>query len=238
MINFAHRGNSSEFPENTILSFKEAVKANADAIELDVHKTKDNKLVVIHDEEVDRTFLGRGYVKDYTLTQIKSLKCRKYNFRNNDECIIPTLEEVLELIKYTPLSLNIEIKNDKVNYENIEEDVINLINKYDMKKRVIISSFNHKALLKCKEIDDEIETGMLYDSPIPNLFKYAKEHKVNALHPSFFCIREDIIKEAHKNNLKVNVYTINIVEIMKLLMKWDIDGIITDCPKKLEKLLR
>lgn len=238
MINFAHRGNSSTFPENTMLAFKDAIKVGADAIELDVHKTKDNKLVVIHDEEVHRTFLGRGYVKDYTLSQIKSLKCRKNKFRNNNECIVPTLEEVFELIKDTNLLLNIEIKNDKIHYDKIEEDVINLIHKYNMSKRIIISSFNHESLLKCKEIDEKIETGMLYNSPINNLFEYAKNHKVNALHPSFFCLREDIIKEAHKNNLKVNVYTINISEIMMLLMKWNIDGIITDCPIKLKKIMK
>ena len=79
MLNFAHRGASKYFPENTILAFKEAIKANANGIELDVHKTKDNILVVIHDEDIQRTFKGKGLVKDMTLKELRSFKCRNIN---------------------------------------------------------------------------------------------------------------------------------------------------------------
>lgn len=236
MINFAHRGDSSNFPENTMLSFKEAIKKGADGIELDVHKTRDNELVVIHDETVDRTYLGRGYVKDYSLKELSVLKSRSRKFRNNKECYIPTLIEVLELIKDTGLILNIEIKNDLIKYNNIEEDVIELVKKYQMMDRVIISSFNHESLLKCKEICSEIKTGMLYSSQIENFDAYVKKYKVDALHPSFFLVSEEYIKQAHQNNLQVNVYTVNIPELMKMLIRWDIDGIITDCPSILREI--
>ena len=94
MINFAHRGASKYFPENTILAFKEAIKTGATGIELDVHKTKDNILVVIHDEDIQRTFKGKGLVKDMTLKELRSFKCRNINFEENLECRLPTLEDV------------------------------------------------------------------------------------------------------------------------------------------------
>ena len=116
MINFAHRGASSEYPENTMLAFEEAVRIGADGIELDVHKSSDGKLIVIHDEDVRRTHLGNGLVKDFTLKEIKTFKCRKKIFRDNDKALIPTLNEVLELLKNTSLLLNIEL--NKINEEN------------------------------------------------------------------------------------------------------------------------
>ena len=126
---FAHRGESWFYPENTILSFKKGILSNCDGIELDVHKTKDNKLVVIHDEKVDRTYFGNGYIKDYTLKELQRLKNRNLLFYFNKETYIPILEEVLSLVKKSKVFLNIEIKNNKIEYKNIEEDVINLIKK-------------------------------------------------------------------------------------------------------------
>ena len=98
MINFAHRGASRYYPENTILSLKEGIKGGANGLEIDVHKTKDNELVVIHDEDIERTFKGKGLVKDMTLEELKAFKCRNKNFEDNIECKIPTLKEVLELV--------------------------------------------------------------------------------------------------------------------------------------------
>ena len=116
MINYAHRGYSCRYPENTMLAFKQAIKAGASGIELDVHKTKDNKLVVIHDEKIDRTYFGNGYVKDYTLAKLSKLKNRDLLHTCNKYVYIPELEEVLNLIRNKDIILNIEIKNNKINY--------------------------------------------------------------------------------------------------------------------------
>ncbi len=132
MINFAHRGASKYFPENTILSLKEGIKSGANGLEIDVHKTKDNELVVIHDEDIQRTFKGKGLVKDMTLEELRNFKCRNKNFEGNLECRIPTLEEVLDLIKDINIVLNIELKTDEIHYEGIENDVIELVNRYGL----------------------------------------------------------------------------------------------------------
>lgn len=108
---FAHRGYSGKYPENTILAFKKALDIGVDGIELDVHKSKDGKLVVIHDEDIKRTFDGEGLIKDYTLKELQDFKCKDLKFFNNEECKICTLEDVIKLIKNENITLNIEAKS-------------------------------------------------------------------------------------------------------------------------------
>jgi len=123
---FAHRGASGDYPENTILSFKKALDLNVYGLELDVHKCMDGNLVVIHDEDIQRTFKGKGLVKDYTLRELKKFDCRKFEFIKNLDCKIPTLREVFELIKDIDIILNIEAKTDLIHYD-LEQDILNLI---------------------------------------------------------------------------------------------------------------
>lgn len=237
MINFAHRGASSDYPENTILAFSEAIKLGAQGIELDVHKSKDNKLVVIHDEDVERTFLGRGLVKDYTLKELKQFKCRKLMFRDNKGCGIPTLEEVLELFIGNNVFLNIELKTDIIQYKDIEKDVIDLIYKYNMKDRILLSSFNHESIVKCKDIDSDILTAALYETEIDDIITYAKSLKVDAINPDLRLVSEELIEKAHNNGLKVNVYTVNTPIHMRMLIKANVDGIFTDSFHLLKEII-
>jgi glycerophosphoryl diester phosphodiesterase len=116
---FGHRGSMGTMPENTLLGFSHALDCGVDGIELDVQLTKDGELVVIHDEKIDRTTDGTGYVKDYTLHELKQFSAGvKFSdlelFDKNVWCLerIPTLEEVLELITPYQIELNIELKTN------------------------------------------------------------------------------------------------------------------------------
>jgi glycerophosphoryl diester phosphodiesterase len=238
MINFAHRGASKYYPENTILSIKEGIKAGAEGIEIDVHKTKDNRLVVIHDEDIERTFKGKGLVKDYTLAKLKEFKCRNKVFQENLDCRIPTLEEVLEIIKVAGIMLNIELKTDEIHYEGIEKDVIDLVNKYDLKDKVILSSFNHESIKMVRQIDSEIKTGLLYEKPIKDIIKYAKIFGAYAIHPDKRLVTEELLREAIKNNIKVNIYTVNSPIIMRKLIKAGANGLFTDYPDLLNEIIK
>ena len=228
MINFAHRGASGDYPENTLLAFEEGIKCGASGIELDVHKTKDNKIVVIHDEDIERTFKGKGLVKDFTLNELKEFNPRKELFKNFKTSKIPTLEEVL----------NIELKTDEIHYEGIEEDVINLINKYKMNNKVIISSFNPKSIKICKEINEEIKTGLLYYKPMEDVIEFAKSLKADAIHPDLRLVSKELIDEAHKNNLEVNVYTVDAPIYMRKLIEAKADGIFTNYPALLDEIMK
>lgn len=238
MINFAHRGASFDYPENTILSLKEGIKSGANGLEIDVHKTKDNKLVVIHDEDIERTYLGKGLVKDFTLDELRKFKNRKKLFRDNVECNIPTLEEVLELIKGKDITLNIELKTDEIHYKGIEENVISLINEYKLNKQIILSSFNHDSIKIAKGLDSSIKTGILYYKPIEDVINYAKSLGVDAIHPDLSLVSRELIQEAHNNNLKVNIYTVNNPIYMRLLIKNKADGLFTDYPELLNEILK
>lgn len=237
MINFAHRGASGDYPENTLLAFKEGIKRGGNGIELDVHKTKDSELVVIHDEDVERTMQSKGLIKDLTLAEIRQLKCKKALFANHEECRIPTLDEVLKLVKDQEIVVNIELKTDVISYSGIEEDVIKLIQHYGIKNKTLISSFNPQSLKKCKEIDSTIKTGFLYYRPMDDVIQYAKVLQVDAIHPGLNGVTEDLIIEAHKNQLKVNVYTVNSPTHMRRLIDAGVDGIFTDYPKLLTEIL-
>ena len=237
MINFAHRGASKYYPENTILAIKEGIKTKATGLEIDVHKSKDNKLVVIHDEDIERTFIGKGLVKDYTLQELKSFKCRNKNFEDNLECRIPTLEEVLELVKESNIILNIELKTDEIHYDGIERDVIDLVNKYNLKNRIILSSFNHESIRICREIDSKIKTGLLYSKPIEDIVNYAKSFGANAIHPDIRLVSEGLIREAKKNNIEVNIYTVNSPILMRRLIAAEVSGVFTDYPDLLSEII-
>lgn len=154
-----HRGYSSRYPENTILAFQKAVESGADGVELDVHLTRDGEVVVIHDERVDRTTDGVGYVKDHSLAELRRLNAA-YGWRTAPQRI-PTLEEYLELIAPTGMKSNIELKTGLFDYEGMEEKVWNQICRFGLENRVILSSFHAQTLLRVKALAPEAPCGLL-----------------------------------------------------------------------------
>ena len=135
---WAHRGCSQRNPENTLLAFERAMELDGlEGIELDVQMTKDGRLVVIHDESVDRTTEGIGFVRDYTLSELKRL----HIYADSRQCQkIPTLEEVFDLTEQRlkkGLKLNIELKNGICAYNGMEEKVVNLVHKRGLLKKIV-----------------------------------------------------------------------------------------------------
>lgn len=238
---FAHRGASGDYPENTLLSFKKAIDLGITSIELDVHKSIDESLVVIHDEDIERTFKGRGLVKDYSLAELQSFNCRRFEFVDNPYCKIPTLREILELIKNKDIFLNIEAKTDLIHYD-LEQDVINLINEYDLKDNILISSFNYDCISNFKYIDKSIKYGALYGSEsdyieYQSIVKHALNLDIYSINLSAKLVNKDIVDLAHKNNLKVFVYTINTPLSMRKMIDYGVDGIFTDFPDLMREVL-
>ncbi|MCR1933825.1 glycerophosphodiester phosphodiesterase [Clostridium tepidum] len=237
MLRTINLGASAYAPENTMSAFKKAIDMNADGIELDVHLSKDGHIVIIHDEKVDRTTNGKGEVKNFTLDELKKLDA---GFWFSDEYKgekIPTLEEVLNLINNTDIYLNIEIKAGYRFYPNIEEKVIDMVKKYKMLDRVIISSFDHYSLVRVKEINSNIKTGMLYEAALYEPWDYARSIKVEALHPNYITLTKEFIDKASINNLEVNPYTVNDETDMEALIKSKVTSVITNYPDKAYKII-
>ena len=159
---WAHRGCSMMNPENTLLAFKKAAELEGiTGIEFDVQLTKDNEIVVIHDERVDRTTDGTGYVQEYTLNELKQL-----SISGDDEIHrIPTLRETFELLapycKGKGLRLNIELKNSEIRYEGMEQKVIDMVSEFNLEDYVVYSSFNHDSIGLVRQLKDDADVAYL-----------------------------------------------------------------------------
>ena len=229
---YAHRGNSGFFPENTMYAFKKSLDLGIYGIEIDVQKTKDGILVVHHDETLGRMFDGKGSIKKSTFEQLRELNLKDEELKNKADCKIPTLEEVLEFIKDTDLTLNIEIKNNKVRYKNIEKDILDIVKQYEMEDKVVISSFNYKSLKRISKLNSKVKTAYLVG---PLTFKRRNLKKI--LKICCDVVNKEFVAEAHKRGLLVQVYTVNSVTIMKKLIKLKVDGVFTNYPKIINTLV-
>ncbi|MCI6276602.1 MAG: glycerophosphodiester phosphodiesterase [Clostridium sp.] len=237
-LNIAHRGFSGMYPENTMLAFREAMKAGCHGIETDVQMSKDGVLVICHDELLDRTSNGTGLLKDYTYDELLNFDFGiKFSPEFQGEKI-PTLEELLQFAKENHIFLNLELKNGLFPYNGIEKKVIELIYKYDFKDSVILSSFNHFSMIKCKDIDSSIKTGLLYEGTFVDIEKYCKNIGADALHPQYFSLLDaELTKKIQDEGIMINTYTVNHEIHMEALLDLKVNAIITNYPDKLSKIM-
>jgi len=237
VLNYAHRGASGYFPENTMLAFVKAVEMGCDGIETDVQMTKDGVLVLVHDERVDRTTNGSGLVKDYSYAELCRLDAGLWYGARFAGAKIPMAQELLLLTRDTGISIDFEIKNGVIQYEGIEEKLIDLIYCYGWQERVILSSFNHYSMVHCKEIAPDLKTGLLYMEGLYRPSLYARTARADALHPYFYAVNEEIIREAHSGGLSVNTFTVNDPATMRRFVRMGVDGIITNYPNRLRSII-
>jgi len=228
----AHRGYAAKFPENTMIAFQEAEKAKADGIELDVQLTKDGQLVVIHDEKIDRTTDGNGYVKDYLYEELKDFDAGVLKPSLKIKSSIPTLEEVLEWLKSNSLTCNIELKNGIFRYEGMEEKVVQLVRHYDLSERIVISSFNHYSIVHCYRLAPEIEIAPLLSDGLYMPWVYASSIQAKGFHPHYLAAPEEIIRQSLHAGIHVRPYTVNKKEVMQKLIEVGCTAFITDEPKE------
>lgn len=226
---YGHRGASGYAPENTLEAFRLAMEMGADGFELDVHMSRDGELVVIHDESVDRTTNGTGFVKDLTLAQLKALDaCNGMDAYRGAK--IPTLAEVYDLIRNTHHIVNVEIKTDECFYPQIEEKCLALAKKKGVEERIIYSSFNHYTLMRMRQLKPDVKLGMLFGDIMVKPWEYAKQLSVDYLHPMKMNIYVPGFAEGtYDVGYGINMWTINDPETMAQCLKQNA-GIITNYP--------
>lgn len=227
---WAHRGASAQAPENTLSAFERAIDEGADGIELDVQLTSDGQIVVCHDERIDRTADAKGFIKDYSLEELK-----KMDFSNEMSDFsgerIPTLSEVMDLIRPTNLTINIELKTGIFFYPGIEEKVDKAVKDAGFQDRVIYSSFNHYSARKMAEIDRGNLIAFLTSDGIIDLPSYAAGYGVKAVHPAGYTILyPGFMDECRRLGLDVNVWTVNEPEHIRMCQKAGVHAIITNYP--------
>lgn len=228
----AHRGYSGKYPENTMLSFQKAVEAGCDGIELDVQTTKDGVVVVIHDERVDRTTDGEGFVKDYTFEEIRKLNAAKLFPHVTDFEPVPSLEEYCAWMAQNNIFTNIEIKTGVYYYEDVEKKTVEIVKKYGLEDRIIYSSFNHMSLEKVRRLQPEASCGALIGgNGLGNAGYYCASCGLEYYHPSYKTLNDQVIENCRAHGIKLNVWTVNDMAELEKLYAWDCCGVITNFPQ-------
>ncbi len=222
MLKIGHRGAMGYEPENTLLSFQRALDLKVDAVELDVHRCQTGELVIIHDDKVNRTTNGKGYVAEKTFDELRLLDAGKGQK-------IPTLEEVLDLVDKKAI-VNIELKGT-----GTAEPVSKIIRKYIQKKGwqlnfFLVSSFNYYELQKFHQFAPEISIGILISEvPLENV-EFTGKADVSSVHVCAKVIDRKFIEDAHQRGMKVFVWTVNHPQEIKRVKTLGVDGIFSDFP--------
>ncbi len=232
MLILGHRGARGHAPENTMASFQAALDMGADGIELDVQMTKDGKVVVCHDHSLERTSNGSGWLVEHTREELRALDFGSWFSPQFAGEKIPTLREVLQWAAPTRLIVNVEIKNGPVIYEGIEEKVSALIRECRMVDRVIVSSFYHPSLLKMKQLDPMIKTGLLYASRPVDPWLQLRVTDTDNLHPLWHYVDAAWASGTRPHGAKIFTWTINELRDWEHIKNMGVDGIMTDYPDR------
>ncbi|WP_313894223.1 glycerophosphodiester phosphodiesterase [Psychrobacillus sp.] len=234
---YAHRGSSGTHPENTIAAFEAAANLPVHGVEFDVHMTKDGELVVIHDESIDRTSNGTGFVKDMLLAELKSYDYGMWFSADFTGQTIPTLSETLHIFKDTRHHLNIELKSDIFPYEGMEQKVLQLLKEYGLEHRVVISSFNHEMVRSFKQLAPQIETAILFMEVMIAPHEYANVVGADALHAFFPTALRPMGRDIVTSGKQLRVFTINEEVYAGMLKSVGVHAIFTDFPERMYKYL-
>jgi glycerophosphoryl diester phosphodiesterase len=217
-LKVGHRGAKAYETENTLESFRKAIELGVNAIELDVRQSGDEKLIISHNENLKKVFGKDRQVNMATLEELKQLSAGR----------VPTIEEALVCIDKKVDKILVELKET-----GYEKKVLDAIKKQRLKDRVIIVSFHEESLAAVKNLDSEIETGLIYAkfrSKIKNPVQAALKLNARYLVPLYRFVHTKDIEKAHENNLKVIVWTINTREEARQYIAKGVDGIASDKP--------
>ena len=230
---FAHRGYSALYPENTLLAFSKAIEAGCDGIELDVHLTKDGEIAVIHDEDVRRTTDGAGLVADMTLSELKSLSAGRGER-------VPLLAEYFDIAGRADIITNIELKTDVIQYEGLEEKVVELVLQRGLSGKVIFSSFHLPSVDRVMRLAPGMLCGYLF-SPALGLDWEAiaarmRDNGVKFVHPNVRLVSKGFLAVARKYSIPFGVWTVNNVKSIRKMVEYGAYSVFTDDPTLLRQL--
>ncbi len=239
----AHKGAAGLAPENTMAAFEMALDMGVDMIELDVRHTKDEEIIVFHDQNLDRTTNGKGDVHDYTLEEIKQLDAGSWFDPKFSDQKVPTLKEVLDLVDGRCKVL-IEIKHmNHPHYHDFADKLVDIVreekNGFDW---VILQSYEDRYLEEAHAYDSRIETKKMligedsapliafYVETRVHLGRSEKEEQLSTLNPHYTTLSPRRVFRMHARGFKVFTYPVNTREEMIKMLNMGVDGIITDFP--------
>ncbi|HSG45995.1 MAG TPA: glycerophosphodiester phosphodiesterase [Anaerolineales bacterium] len=250
----AHQGGDGVWPGNTLYAFEKAVETGADILEMDAHIAKDGHIVLMHDETVDDTTDGTGFIEEMTLDELKELDAG-YDWSNDggqtfpyrgQGVQVPALEELFQ--KFPQMHYAIEIK---LTENPVDETLCALIRQYNMQNRVLVASFHDEAMQAFRETCPEVATSASRGE-VTKFVLLGKVFLSGLVNPAYESIQppfdpeesmnipimtKRFIREAHAKNIKVEPWTVDDPELMKQYIEWGVDGIITDRPDLMVEIL-
>lgn len=229
----AHRGLSADAPENTLYAFSDAISVGADFIELDVQQTRDGVLVVMHDSNLKRTTGVNKDIWDVDYADIQNLDAGSWFDPAYANARIPTLEETLQFVDKRA-KLNIEIKPTKHSSDTLEQDVAELITRYQYTDACYVTSFSYGSLKKVKEANPEIHTGYLMSVAYGQFYslKYADAFSLNKVF-----VTSQVVNAAHQQGKQIFAWTVNSMSEVRSLCNLHVDSIITDDPVMVQNVI-
>lgn len=229
----AHRGLSADAPENTLYAFSDAISVGADFIELDVQQTRDGVLVVMHDSNLKRTTGVNKDIWDVDYADIQNLDAGSWFDPAYANARIPTLEETLQFVDKRA-KLNIEIKPTKHGSDTLEQDVAELITRYQYTDACYVTSFSYGSLKKVKEANPEIRTGYLMSVAYGQFYslKYADAFSLNKVF-----VTSQVVNAAHQQGKQIFAWTVNSMSEVRSRCNLHVDSIITDDPVMVQNVI-
>ncbi len=220
-----HRGAAKLAPENTLKSIQVALELGVDQIEIDVHLSRDNALVVIHDEKVDRTTNGTGYVRDLTLAKLRQLDAGQGEK-------IPTLEEVVDFVNGRA-RLQVELKG-----LGTTEPVIDLLTRYGKPEQFLLTSFRHAMVQKAKALNPAFETAVLLSSLPVRLPQVIADANADGVSLHFRYLSPEVVEQVHQAGYKIRAWNPDTAEEIEPIIMMRPDAIGSNRPDILLQLLR
>lgn len=239
-FNFGHRGAKGLAPENTLSAFRAGLAAGADGVEFDVQRTADGHLVVFHDDDLKRIAGVSGRIVTSSLSMLRDLDVGRHFGPQFAGEVIPTLDDVLDSLPGDCL-VNIEAKRFRMRSDGLEAGLVETIRRRNLYERCIVSCFNPIILWRIGRMDRRIPLGLLYDPDLPLLLGTAwprRLTRIDALHPWTGQVTVKLVSQAHREGRPVTTWTVNAPEEMRRVIDLGVDGIITDRPDVLSRLLR
>lgn len=232
----AHRGSSFTTPENTLTAINQAIQDRAGMVEIDVRMTADGRVVLSHDDSLKRTAGMNVLVSETNYHELLQYNVA-YKFRHTyNEERIPTLEEALEAAR-GHIKVNIELKSDAVQPE-LAYYVVRIIELFNMEEQCVITSFNYEVLQQVRELTDEIKTGIIIGRAGDFTNELFSDPCIDIVSVRASLINRKIMKQARDHDLLIYAWTVNHQELMKQMIRFQVDSIITDKPAVLHRLLR
>ncbi|MGI6279828.1 MAG: glycerophosphodiester phosphodiesterase [Acutalibacteraceae bacterium] len=227
-VNYAHRGASEYLPENTLLAFYTGIYMGANGIETDVRKTKDGKLILFHDDTLERVTGESGAVEDYTYKELQNFHVKKNGFYDK----IPLFEDFLQHLSHQNLTFAIELKG-----EGVEEEIAELLRKYDMANKTVVTSFSFEYISKFRLLAPEFPIGWLVREINDDIINSLKSINAEEICPKAEILTAELVDDLHSKGFRVRAWGVADESLMELAFDCGVDGMTVNFPDKLTKLL-